>query len=64
LWVRSSEIIKRLKTEGWVLVNTRGSHQQFKHPSQPGKVTVPHPKKSIPTGTQRNIYRQAGWEWP
>ena len=28
-----------------------------------GKVTVPHPKKDIPVGTLRNIYRQADWQW-
>ncbi|MEO5365954.1 MAG: type II toxin-antitoxin system HicA family toxin [Magnetococcus sp. WYHC-3] len=24
---------------------------------------VPHPRKDLPPGTVRNIYRQAGWEW-
>ncbi|MFB2704814.1 type II toxin-antitoxin system HicA family toxin [Marinobacter shengliensis] len=24
---------------------------------------VPHPRKDIPIGTLRNIYRQAGWDW-
>ncbi|ENY0008508.1 type II toxin-antitoxin system HicA family toxin, partial [Neisseria gonorrhoeae] len=25
-----------------------------------GRVTVPHPKKDLPTGTVKNIYKQAG----
>ncbi|WP_083911984.1 type II toxin-antitoxin system HicA family toxin [Desulfotignum phosphitoxidans] len=29
----------------------------------PGKVTVPHPKKDLPVGTLRSLYRQAGWQW-
>ncbi len=46
-----------------MLNHAKGSHYQFKHPSLPGKVTVPHPRKDIPAGTLRSIYRQAGWQW-
>ncbi|MBZ8140637.1 hypothetical protein CLD22_12085 [Rubrivivax gelatinosus] len=46
--------------DGWFLVHTVGSHQQFKHPTKPGKVTVPHPKKDLPPGTARSILKQAG----
>ena len=60
----SREVIARLKREGWQLVHIRGSHHQYKHPNKPGRVTVPHPKKDFPKGTLRNIYRQAGWDWP
>jgi predicted RNA binding protein YcfA (HicA-like mRNA interferase family) len=31
------------------------------HPDRPGLVTVPHPKKQLPTGTLKSIFRQAGW---
>jgi predicted RNA binding protein YcfA (HicA-like mRNA interferase family) len=60
----SQSVISRLKREGWMMVHAKGSHHKFKHPSKPGHVTVPHPKKSLPVGTLRNIYRQAGWTWP
>ncbi|MCL4868824.1 MAG: type II toxin-antitoxin system HicA family toxin [Anaerolineae bacterium] len=60
----SRELIARPKKDGWVLVNTRGSHHQFKHPNKPGRVTIPHPKKDLPKGTLRSIYQQAGWRWP
>jgi len=59
----SSDVIRRLKEKGWVLDRVKGSHHQFKHPTRPGLVTVPHPKRELPTGTLRNIYRQAGWAW-
>jgi predicted RNA binding protein YcfA (HicA-like mRNA interferase family) len=49
-----------LKDDGWVLHNVRGSHDQFKHPTKPGKVTVPHPKRDIPIGTFHSILKQAG----
>ena len=61
--MKSSEIIKRLKKEGWILHNIRGSHHQFKHPDKKIKVTVPHPKSDLPIGTLRAIYKQIGWEW-
>ncbi len=61
--MNSKEIIKRLESEGWVRVNTKGSHQKFKHPNKKGIVTVAHPKKDYPIGTLKSIFRQAGWKW-
>ncbi len=61
--VKSAEIIKILKQDGWVCHNIRGSHYQFKHPKKPGKVTVPHPKSDLPVGTVRNIFKQAEIKW-
>ncbi|MGB7412977.1 MAG: type II toxin-antitoxin system HicA family toxin [Thermosynechococcaceae cyanobacterium] len=55
--MRSSEVIGRLKSEGWTLVNVEGSHQQFKHHKLKGRVTVPHPKKDLPRGALRSIYK-------
>lgn len=58
--MNSTAIIKKIKADGWVLVHTVGSHHQFKHPTKPGKVTVPHPKKDLPLPTVRSILKQAG----
>ncbi|MCM3340278.1 type II toxin-antitoxin system HicA family toxin [Paenibacillus sp. MER TA 81-3] len=60
----SREIIKLIETDGWFLVNTVGSHHQFKHPTKKGsvRVTVPHPKKDLPRKTMDNIMIQAGLE--
>jgi predicted RNA binding protein YcfA (HicA-like mRNA interferase family) len=57
--VKSADIIKLIKTDGWYLVHVVVSHHQFKHPSKPGKVTVPHPKKDLPLATARSILKQA-----
>lgn len=57
----SRKLIKMLTDDGWALVATKGDHHQFKHPTKPGRVTVPHPNKDIPKGTVMSIYRQAGW---
>jgi len=61
--MRSAEVIRRLKSDGWVLHHVKGSHYQFKHPERKGKITVPHPKRDLPAGTLRSIFRQAGWPW-
>jgi len=60
----SREIIRRLRADGWVLARTKGSHHQFRHSSKTGLVTVPHPKRDLPIGTVRSIFRQAGMEKP
>jgi predicted RNA binding protein YcfA (HicA-like mRNA interferase family) len=62
--MNSREIIKRLESDGWVLVRVKGSHHQFRRPGMAGLVTVVHPLRDIPPGTLRSIYRQAGWTWP
>ena len=57
----SRSILARLQREGWSVVRTRGSHQILRHPTLRTTVVVPHPKKDIPLGTVRAIYRAAGW---
>lgn len=56
----SKEIIQLLKKDGWYLVNTVGSHAQYKHPSKIGKVTVPHPRKTLTIKTVKSIVAHAG----
>lgn len=56
----SREIIAALEADGWFEVNRVGSHMQMKHPTKPGRVTVPHPKRDLPIGTLRSIEKQAG----
>lgn len=58
--MNSREILRRLKADGWYEVAQEGSHVQLKHPSKPGRVTVPHPKKDLPLGTVRSIEKQSG----
>jgi len=60
----SRDIIRDLRADGWEHVDTTGSHHHFKHPTKPGKVTVPHPKRDLHPKTVRSIYRQAGLKEP
>ena len=55
------EVIRMLERDGWVLVVTRGSHRQFKHPTKPGRVTVSgNMGDDMPKGTLASVRRQAG----
>jgi predicted RNA binding protein YcfA (HicA-like mRNA interferase family) len=56
----SRAIIRAIVAEGWQEVRITGSHRHFRHPTRPGIVTVPHPKKDIAPGTLRSIERQSG----
>lgn len=56
----SADVIRTLRRAGWEEVRVKGSHHHFRHPTTPGIVTVPHPKKDIPIGTLASIERQAG----
>lgn len=58
--MKSGDVISALKADGWHEVTRKGSHIQLKHPTKPGRVTVPHPKKDIPIGTLRSIEKQSG----
>ena len=55
----SRDVVKRLKSDGFVLVGIRGSHHKFR---KGGKtIIVPRPKKDLPLGTACAIAKAAGW---
>lgn len=55
------DIIRQIEKDGWRLVDTKGSHRQFKHASKTGRVTVAgKPKDDISPGTLNSIMKQAG----
>ena len=58
--MKSRDVIAALTATGFVKVDQKGSHVQFKHPERAGRVTVPHPKDDLPIGTLRSIERQSG----
>jgi predicted RNA binding protein YcfA (HicA-like mRNA interferase family) len=57
----SRDILARLRRDGFELKSVRGSHHRFTHPESSRTVIVVHPKRDLPTGTVRAIYKQAGW---
>ncbi|MCL2810741.1 MAG: type II toxin-antitoxin system HicA family toxin [Clostridia bacterium] len=56
----SREVILMLKADGWEHIGTTGDHYHFKHPTKPGKVTVPHPSKDLFRKTLGSIEKQSG----
>ena len=60
--VTSAELIRDMRSAGWVLDRIRGSHHIFVHPTRPGIVVVPHPRKDLGKGLVASIRRQAGLE--
>ena len=58
--IKVSEMLDRLRADGWVQVAQRGSHRQFKHPTKPGRVTVAgKPGSDLAIGTEMSILKQA-----
>lgn len=58
-----SEILKKLRDDGWELSQQVGSHRQFKHPTKKGKVTVnKKPNDVLSQEILNSIFKQAGWK--
>jgi len=58
--VKSFELVRELEREGWVLDRVRGSHHVFVHPTKPGHLSVPHPRKDLGKGLVAKLRKQAG----
>lgn len=57
----SRKILKRLESEGWVVVSVNGSHHKLKNPRFNHPIILVHPEKDLPTGTATQIHKAAGW---
>ena len=60
--MRAMELEKILLRDGWYVVKQVGSHRHYKHPTKPGKVTIPIHRGDVDKGTAKSILRQAGLE--
>jgi predicted RNA binding protein YcfA (HicA-like mRNA interferase family) len=56
------EIENIIKKDGWKYSYTKGSHYYYKHPTKPGKVTIPFhgDSKDLRIKTTNSILKQAG----
>ncbi|HWQ70817.1 MAG TPA: type II toxin-antitoxin system HicA family toxin [Desulfitobacteriaceae bacterium] len=54
------EIEKIIKQDGWRYAYTNGSHYYYKHPTKPGKVSIPFHDKDLKIKTLNSILKQAG----
>ena len=59
--MKTRDVLRIIHEDGWYQVAQRGSHRQFKHPSKPGRVTVPGKAgDDLAPGTLNSILKQAG----
>lgn len=58
----SRKLMQLLKRDGWTLDRVSGDHHTFKHPDKAELITLTHPRKDLPIGQVRSIYRIAGWK--
>lgn len=58
--MRSADLIRDLEANGWELRNVKGSHHVFSHPTKPGHISVPHPKKDLGVGLVHKLRKLAG----
>jgi predicted RNA binding protein YcfA (HicA-like mRNA interferase family) len=55
------EVIRLIEADGWVRVQMRGDHRQYKHPTKPGRVTIAgHPSDDVHPKTLQSMLTQAG----
>jgi predicted RNA binding protein YcfA (HicA-like mRNA interferase family) len=55
----SRKLLKMLLDDGFEVISIQGSHHKLRKGDR--TVILPHPRKDLPEGTVRSIYRQAGW---
>jgi len=59
----AQQMASLLNVRGWTLVRQRGSHMVFRRLEDGKAIVVPnHPGRTLTTGTQRRIMRDAGIE--
>jgi len=59
--LKPREVVRALERAGFLIAETTGSHVHLKHPSKPGRITVPyHARFDLPKHIVKSIVRQAG----
>jgi predicted RNA binding protein YcfA (HicA-like mRNA interferase family) len=58
--ITAAQLLRALQRDGWTIVHQKG-HAQLKHPTRPGRVTIPiHPGVILNPKTLATILEQAG----
>ena len=59
--VSGKRMCRVLEKRGWALIRTKGSHHAYRQAGNPRTIVVPvHGNKTLKTGTQASIMRDAG----
>lgn len=62
--MRVREIEKILLKDNWYFVKQVGSHRQYKHPTKPGKVTIPIHTGDLDKYTVKQSSNRLGFKKP
>jgi predicted RNA binding protein YcfA (HicA-like mRNA interferase family) len=58
--MKSSELLRIMKKDGWYEVRQKGSHIIMQHPTKPNIIPVPfHASKEMKKGTLQQILKMA-----
>lgn len=59
--MKSSELVRLLKRDGWFVVRQAGSHMIMEHPTKKGQVVCPsHGNHEVGKGLEKKIKKNAG----
>ena len=59
--LKPEEVIRALGRDGWYSVKSKGGHRNLRHPSKPGRVTIPvHGGRELDVWLLHRIIAQAG----
>lgn len=54
------EMERIILADGWFFQTQNGSHRQYRHPTKPGKVTIPFHCKDLSKFVENSILKQTG----
>ena len=57
---RPIDMEREILKDGWTFDSQTGAHRHYKHPTKPGKVTIPFHSKDLTKATENSIRKQAG----
>lgn len=55
----SKEVIRKLEAAGWYIDRQKGSHLTMKKDGEVLLLTIPHPRKTLPTGLLKRLERDS-----
>jgi predicted RNA binding protein YcfA (HicA-like mRNA interferase family) len=58
--MKPREMEDEVLADGWYFKNQKGSHKHYKHPTKPGKVSIPFHPRDLYKREVSSIRRQAG----
>ena len=59
--MKCSELLRRLKADGWIVISRKGSHMKMAHPVKRGIIIFPdHGPQELGKGLTKKILSDAG----